>query len=168
MILSHPYPHMILLDDARGLTGRDGIPSVDDVKTYVESKFPQRSVEVNTTSCASRCGGSGGAVRRGEPCLYDGFLLAAPVPRPSHISTRRRRRGRGAAAGLHGLEKSETEEIVVDECRRRAHDDVEHAEAAVALGDCHLRAEGRVAVHVVDVIGEGGVGVVEERVSERA
>jgi hypothetical protein len=46
MILSHPYPHMILLDDARGLTGSDGIPSVGDVKAYVESKFPQRLVEV--------------------------------------------------------------------------------------------------------------------------
>jgi hypothetical protein len=46
MILSHPYPHVILLDDARGLTGRDGIPSVDDVKAYVESKFPDRLVEV--------------------------------------------------------------------------------------------------------------------------
>lgn len=46
MILSHPFPHMILLDDARGLTGRDGIPSVEDVKHYVESKFPHRSVEV--------------------------------------------------------------------------------------------------------------------------
>jgi hypothetical protein len=46
MILSHPYRHVILLDDARGLTGRDGIPSVDDVKSYVESKFPARTVEV--------------------------------------------------------------------------------------------------------------------------
>jgi hypothetical protein len=46
MILSHPYQHIILLDDARGLTGRDGIPSVSDVKNYVESKFPNRSVEV--------------------------------------------------------------------------------------------------------------------------
>jgi len=46
MILSHPFPHMILLDDARGLTGLDGIPSVGDVKAYVESKFPQRAVEV--------------------------------------------------------------------------------------------------------------------------
>jgi hypothetical protein len=46
MILSHPYPHVILLDDARGLTGRDGIPSVDDVKAYVETKFPARTVEV--------------------------------------------------------------------------------------------------------------------------
>jgi len=46
MILSHPYPHIILLDDARGLTGQNGIPSVTDVKSYVESKFPQRRVEV--------------------------------------------------------------------------------------------------------------------------
>jgi len=46
MILSHPYPHIILLDDARGLTGQDGIPSVNDVKNYVESKFPLRTVEV--------------------------------------------------------------------------------------------------------------------------
>lgn len=46
MILSHPFPHVILLDDARGLTGRDGVPSVDDVKLYVETKFPQRLVEV--------------------------------------------------------------------------------------------------------------------------
>jgi hypothetical protein len=46
MILSHPFPHVILLDDARGLTGRDGIPSVKDVKGYLESRFPQRSVDV--------------------------------------------------------------------------------------------------------------------------
>jgi len=46
MILSHPYPHMILLDDARGLTGRDGIPSVGDVKAFVESKYPERVVKV--------------------------------------------------------------------------------------------------------------------------
>jgi hypothetical protein len=46
MILSHPHPHIVLLDDARGLTGRDGIPSIGDVRTYVESKFPQRLVEV--------------------------------------------------------------------------------------------------------------------------
>ena len=46
IILSHPYPHIILLDDARGLTGQNGIPSVADVKSYVESKFPQRQVDV--------------------------------------------------------------------------------------------------------------------------
>jgi hypothetical protein len=45
-ILSHSLPHIILLDDARGLTGRDGIPSVADVKNYVESSFPGRSVAV--------------------------------------------------------------------------------------------------------------------------
>jgi hypothetical protein len=46
MILGHPFLHVILLDDARGLTGRDGIPSVADVKAYVESTFPERTVEV--------------------------------------------------------------------------------------------------------------------------
>jgi len=46
MILSHPYPHIVLLDDARCLTGQNGIPTVCDVKSYIESKFPQRSVEV--------------------------------------------------------------------------------------------------------------------------
>lgn len=46
MILSHPFQHIILLDDARGLTGRDGIPSVTDVKAYVESNFPTRQVRV--------------------------------------------------------------------------------------------------------------------------
>lgn len=46
MILSHPFRHIILLDDARGLTGHDGIPSVDDVKAQVEAKFAGRSVEV--------------------------------------------------------------------------------------------------------------------------
>lgn len=46
MILSHPYQHIILLDDARGLTGRDGVPSVKDVTAYVEGKFPRRIVEV--------------------------------------------------------------------------------------------------------------------------
>jgi len=46
MILSHPFRHIILLDDARGLTGRDGITSVGDVKAYVERKFPTRQVEV--------------------------------------------------------------------------------------------------------------------------
>lgn len=46
MILGHRYPHIILLDDARGLTGQNGIPSVSEVKAYLESKFPTRSVEV--------------------------------------------------------------------------------------------------------------------------
>jgi hypothetical protein len=46
MILSHPFQHVILLDDARGLTGRDGVPSVGDVKAHVEARFPQRVVRV--------------------------------------------------------------------------------------------------------------------------
>ncbi len=60
------------------------------------------------------------------------------------------------------VEKSEAKKIVVDEGCERAQDDVEQAEAAVAFGDGHLGAEGGVAVHVVDVVGQGGVGVVED------
>jgi hypothetical protein len=46
MILSHRFPHIVLLDDARGLTGRNGIPSVSDIKAHVEGKFPNRQVRV--------------------------------------------------------------------------------------------------------------------------
>jgi hypothetical protein len=46
MILSHPYPHVVLLDDARCLSGENGIPTVGDVKSYIESNFPKRTVEV--------------------------------------------------------------------------------------------------------------------------
>jgi hypothetical protein len=46
MILGHPYPHIVLLDDARGLTGQGGTPSVSEVKQHIESKFPTRSVKV--------------------------------------------------------------------------------------------------------------------------
>ena len=46
MILSHRFQHTVLLDDARGLTGRDGLPSVRDVQAHIEGKFPTRQVRV--------------------------------------------------------------------------------------------------------------------------
>jgi len=46
MILSHPYRHIVLLDDARGLTGRDGVPSANEVKADIEKRFPSRQVRV--------------------------------------------------------------------------------------------------------------------------
>ncbi len=46
MILSQPFPHIVLLDDARCLTGQNGIPTVSDVTSDIESRFPQRLVEV--------------------------------------------------------------------------------------------------------------------------
>ena len=42
MILSHPFPHVVLLDDAHGLTGIGEQLSVNDVKRYVAAKFPGR------------------------------------------------------------------------------------------------------------------------------
>jgi hypothetical protein len=44
MILSHPFAHIVLLDDAHGLTGIDGQLSVGDVERYVAEKFPGREV----------------------------------------------------------------------------------------------------------------------------
>jgi hypothetical protein len=46
MILSHRFQHIILLDDARGLTGRDGVPSAKQVMAYIEATFPSRQAEV--------------------------------------------------------------------------------------------------------------------------
>jgi hypothetical protein len=47
-ILRHPVKgHVILMDDARGLDGRNGALTVDQLKSRIESEFPDRKVEVN-------------------------------------------------------------------------------------------------------------------------
>ncbi len=38
--------HIILMDDARGLNGQNGAPTVEEVKRRVESEFPDRVVDV--------------------------------------------------------------------------------------------------------------------------
>ena len=60
------------------------------------------------------------------------------------------------------IEETEAEKIVVDETSEWAQDDIEEAEAALAMSDCHLRAQRRVVVHVIDVVGQSGIRVVEE------
>jgi len=46
-ILQHKIKdHIILMDDARGLSGQNGAPTVDQVKQHIESTFPGRRVEV--------------------------------------------------------------------------------------------------------------------------
>ena|SRR5579863_7560772 len=46
-ILRHSVPgHVILLDDARGLDGRHGSPTVTELKQRIERDFPGRSVAV--------------------------------------------------------------------------------------------------------------------------
>jgi len=46
-ILRHPVKgHIILMDDARGLNGQNGAPTVEEVKRRVESEFPDRVVDV--------------------------------------------------------------------------------------------------------------------------
>lgn len=38
--------HVILMDDARGLNGQNGAPTVAELKQRIESEFPERCVEV--------------------------------------------------------------------------------------------------------------------------
>jgi len=46
-ILGHSIPqHVILMDDARGLNGQNGAPTVPQLKQRIEAEFPGRSVEV--------------------------------------------------------------------------------------------------------------------------
>ena len=60
------------------------------------------------------------------------------------------------------VEEPEAEEIVVEEGEQGTHDDIDKAEAGVAFADDHLRAEQGVAVHMLDVVGERGIGVVDQ------
>jgi hypothetical protein len=46
-ILSHTVAgHVILMDDARGLNGENGAPTVEQLKKRIQAKFPGRQVEV--------------------------------------------------------------------------------------------------------------------------
>jgi len=46
-ILSHPIPgHIILMDDARGLNGQNGAPTIAELQQRIESEFPGRQVKV--------------------------------------------------------------------------------------------------------------------------
>lgn len=40
------YEHVILMDDARGLNGENGAPTVAQLTQRIEAEFPQRTVEV--------------------------------------------------------------------------------------------------------------------------
>jgi hypothetical protein len=47
-ILRHPVQgHVILMDDARGLNGKNGAPTVAELTKRIESQFPGRKVEVS-------------------------------------------------------------------------------------------------------------------------
>jgi hypothetical protein len=45
-ILSRPYPHVILLDDAHGVDGRKGAPTLEELTAALGRDFPGRSFEV--------------------------------------------------------------------------------------------------------------------------
>src|SRR5437660_6287651 len=64
------------------------------------------------------------------------------------------------------VEKSEADEVVVDECRQWTQNDVDEAEAAVSFGDRQVRAQRGITVHVTEVESQGWIGVVDERILE--
>lgn len=45
-ILGHPYPHVILLDDAHGVDGRGGAPTLAELTAALARDFPGRSFAV--------------------------------------------------------------------------------------------------------------------------
>jgi hypothetical protein len=45
-ILGHRLQHVILMDDARGLNGQNGAPTVEELKRRLQTEFPGRTVEV--------------------------------------------------------------------------------------------------------------------------
>lgn len=45
-ILSQRADHIILMDDAHGLNGQNGAPTVEQLKQQIESRFPARAVDV--------------------------------------------------------------------------------------------------------------------------
>src|ERR1700693_4036244 len=64
------------------------------------------------------------------------------------------------------IEKAEAEEVVVEERSGRPQDDVECAEPHASLSDNHLRTQRREEVHVVEIVSERGVGVVQKSAAE--
>ena len=46
ILRDYRFPHVILMDDARGLNGQNGAPTVEQLKQRIEAEFPGRSVEV--------------------------------------------------------------------------------------------------------------------------
>lgn len=45
-ILHHEIKHIVLMDDARGLNGENGAPTVQELKERIEAEYSGRSVEV--------------------------------------------------------------------------------------------------------------------------
>src|SRR5581483_4641183 len=68
---------------------------------------------------------------------------------------------------LAPIQKAKPEKVVIDERSPGPQHNVYETEAVIPLVHRHLGPKRRVAVHVLDVIGEGGVGVMDQRASER-
>ena len=64
---------------------------------------------------------------------------------------------------LVSIEKSQPEKVVVYKRSPGPHHDIQEAEPAMTLFHRHLRPERRIAVHMLDVVGHCGIGIVYQR-----
>src|SRR5271167_916543 len=89
---------------------------------------------------------------------------ATPLPRlrifPAHIFRVVEVQQQAFAA----VEEAAAQNVVVEKRQAWADDDIHQAETALTLGDRHLCSQRRVAVHVVEVAIERGIGVVQKMV----
>ena len=59
------------------------------------------------------------------------------------------------------IQKTQTKKVVVDKREPGPDHDVDYAESRTPLRHGHFRAQRRIAIHVIDVIGKGRVGVMK-------
>jgi len=45
-VLGSPHPHVVLIDDAADFTGKDGYPTLDELRTYLSKRDPSLRMEV--------------------------------------------------------------------------------------------------------------------------
>src|SRR5579863_2832516 len=69
---------------------------------------------------------------------------------------------------LATVKEAEPEKVVVNESQQWPKHDISNAEPAITLGHGDLGTHRRIAVHVVDVAAQGGIGIVNQRVGKRA
>lgn len=69
---------------------------------------------------------------------------------------------------LAAVEKSQAEDVVVQECKEGTDNNIDRAKAAFATRERHPSPERRIVIHVADVAVERGVGVVDEIACEAA
>src|SRR5271165_3746768 len=88
----------------------------------------------------------------------------APFPRLGVFPTHIFRVVEVQQQAFTAVEEAAAQNVVIEERESRADNDVYEAEAHGPFGYGHLRAQRRVAIHVVEIAVERGIGVMKEMV----